>query len=212
HDSISLGEDGPTHQPIEQLASFRAMPGMMLIRPADANEVIEAWRIAMQLKNRPVSLVLSRQSLPTLDRSRYASASGVALGAYVLADPGDGKPDVLLLATGSEVSLCIKAFEQLSAEGVKARVVSMPSWDLFEAQSLEYRRSVLPPDVLARVSVEEASTLGWDRYVGAGGTMIGMHSFGLSAPREQVEAHFGFDVPHVVEAAKAQLALNAPRT
>ena len=208
HDSISLGEDGPTHQPIEQLASFRAMPGMTLLRPADANEVVEAWRIAMQLKNRPVSLVLSRQSLPTLDRSLYASASGLARGAYVLADSADGKPDVLLLATGSEVSLCINAYEQLCAEGIKARVVSMPSWDLFEAQSLEYRRSVLPANVLARVSVEEASTLGWDRYVGSGGTMIGMHSFGLSAPRAQVEARFGFDVAHVVEAAKAQLALN----
>ena len=208
HDSISLGEDGPTHQPIEQLASFRAMPGMMLIRPADANEVVEAWRIAMPLKHRPVSLVLSRQSLPTFDRSRYASASGVARGAYILADTADGKPDVLLLATGSEVSLCIKAFEQLKDEGVKARVVSMPSWDLFEAQSAEYRSSVLPPDVLARVSVEEASTFGWERYVGPHGTMIGMHSFGMSAPREQVEAHFGFDVAHVVDAAKAQLALN----
>ena len=209
HDSISLGEDGPTHQPIEQLASFRAMPGMVLIRPADANEVVEAWRIVMPLKNRPVSLVLSRQGLPTLDRSRYASASGVARGAYILADPPDGKPDVLLLATGSEVSLCIKAFEQLKDEGVKARVISMPSWDLFEAQSVEYRSSVLPPDVLARVSVEEASTFGWERYVGPRGTMIGMHSFGMSAPREQVEAHFGFDVAHVVDAAKAQLALNA---
>ena len=209
HDSISLGEDGPTHQPIEQLASFRAMPGMMLIRPADANEVVEAWRIAMPLKHRPVSLVLSRQSLPTFDRSRYASASGVARGAYILADPADGKPEVLLLATGSEVSLCIKAFEQLKDEGVKARVISMPSWDLFEAQSKEYRNSVLPPDVLARVSVEEASTFGWERYVGPQGTMIGMHSFGMSAPREQVEAHFGFDARHVVDAAKAQLALYA---
>ncbi len=208
HDSISLGEDGPTHQPIEQLASFRAMPAMMLIRPADANEVVEAWRIAMQLKDRPVSLVLSRQSLPTLDRSRYASASGLASGAYVLADSAGGKPDVLLLATGSEVSLCVKAFEQLTEEGVKARVISMPSWDLFEAQSVDYRNSVLPPEVLARVSVEEAATLGWERYVGPGGAMLGMHAFGLSAPRGQVEAHFGFDVAHVVGAAKAQLALS----
>ena len=208
HDSISLGEDGPTHQPIEQLASFRAMPGMMLLRPADANEVVEAWRIAMPHRNRPVSLVLSRQKLPTIDRSRYASASGVARGAYILADPPDGKPDVLLLATGSEVSLCIQAFEQLTEEGVKARVVSMPSWDLFEAQSADYRSSVLPPEVLARVSVEEASTFGWERYVGSRGTMIGMHSFGMSAPSEQVEAHFGFTVAHVVDAAKAQLTLN----
>ncbi len=208
HDSISLGEDGPTHQPVEQLASFRAMPGMMLIRPADANEVMEAWRIVMPLKDRPVSLVLSRQALPTLDRSRYASASGVACGAYVLADSADGQPEVLLLATGSEVSLCIKAFEQLAEEGVKARVVSMPSWDLFEAQDVDYRDSVLPPHVLARVSVEEASTFGWERYVGSHGAMIGMHSFGMSAPRVDVEAHFGFDVRHVVDAAKSQLALN----
>lgn len=211
HDSISLGEDGPTHQPIEQLASFRAMPGMMVIRPADANEVIEAWRIAMLLKDRPVSLVLSRQTLPTLDRSRYASASGVARGAYVLADSADGKPDVLLLATGSEVWLCIKAFEQLTEEGVKARVISMPSWDIFEAQSVDYRNSVLPPEVLARVSVEEASTFGWERYVGPQGAMIGMHSFGMSAPRADVEAHFGFDVRHVVGAAKTQLALHSSK-
>ena len=209
HDSISLGEDGPTHQPIEQLASFRAMPGMTLIRPADANEVLEAWRVVMTLNDRPASLVLSRQSLPTLDRIRYASASGLARGAYVLADAIGGTPEVLLLATGSEVSLCIQAFEKLTEQGVKARVVSMPSWDLFEAQSADYRDSVLPPGVLARVSVEEASTFGWERYVGSGGAMIGMRAFGMSAPGAHVEAHFGFDVAHVVDAARAQLALHA---
>ncbi|WP_037472830.1 transketolase [Simplicispira psychrophila] len=210
HDSISLGEDGPTHQPIEQLASFRAMPGMVLLRPADANEVLEAWRVVMALKDRPASLVLTRQALPTLDRTRYASASGVARGAYILADAPGGQPEVLLLATGSEVALCIQAFEQLQSEGIAARVVSMPSWGLFEAQSTDYRHAVLPPEVLARVSVEEAATLGWDRYVGPQGSKIGMHSFGLSAPREQVEAHFGFTVVHVVDAAKKQCALHAP--
>lgn len=210
HDSISMGEDGPTHQPVEQLASFRAMPGMVLLRPADANEVVEAWRVVMQLTDRPASLVLSRQALPTLDRSKYASASGVARGAYVLADAAGGKPDVLLLATGSEVALCIAAYEQLTSEGVRSRVVSMPSWDLFESQNAEYRDSVLPPAVTARVSVEAASPLGWERYVGQRGTIIGMRSFGISAPGKVVEAHFGFDVAHVVAAAKAQLSLHAP--
>jgi transketolase len=211
HDSISMGEDGPTHQPIEQLASFRAMPGMMLLRPADANEVVEAWRVIMQLKDRPASLVLSRQALPTLDRNKYASASGVARGAYVLTAPTVGMPDVLLLATGSEVALCITAYEQLKIEGITARVVSMPSWDLFESQSDEYRDSVLPPEVAARVSVEAGSPLGWDRYVGQSGTIIGMRSFGLSAPGKVAEAHFGFDVAHVVAAAKLQLAQHAPK-
>ena len=206
HDSISMGEDGPTHQPIEHLASFRAMPGMVLLRPADANEVVEAWRVVIQLKDRPASLVLSRQALPTFDRSKYASAAGVALGAYVLADAADGMPDVLLLATGSEVALCITAFEQLKSEGIAARVVSMPSWDLFESQSAEYRDSVLPPSVAARVSVEQASPLGWERYVGRSGTILGMRCFGLSAPGKMVEAHFAFDVAHVVAAAKTQLA------
>jgi len=210
HDSISMGEDGPTHQPIEQLASFRAMPGMVLLRPADANEVVEAWRVVMQLKDRPASLVLSRQALPTLNRSKYASASGVARGAYVLADAADGKPDVLLLATGSEVALCIAAYEQLMSEGIAARVVSMPSWDLFEIQSADYRDSVLPPAVAARVSVEAASTLGWERYVGRRGAIIGMRSFGLSAPGKVVEAHFGFDAAHVVAAVREQLARHAP--
>ncbi|MDZ4358264.1 MAG: transketolase [Variovorax sp.] len=211
HDSISMGEDGPTHQPVEQLASFRAMPGMVVLRPADANEVVEAWRVVMQLTDRPASLVLSRQALPTLDRSRYASASGVARGAYVLADAQGGKPDVLLLATGSEVALCISAYEQLKGEGILARVISMPSWDLFEGQSAEYRDSVLPPDVEARVSVEAASPLGWERYVGRGGTIIGMRSFGISAPGQVAQVHFGFDVAHVVVAAREQIARHAQK-
>ncbi|MFZ6759633.1 transketolase [Undibacterium sp. Ji50W] len=205
HDSISMGEDGPTHQPVEQLASFRAMPGMVLLRPADANEVVEAWRVTMHISDRPVSIVLSRQALPTFDRTRYASASGVANGAYILAGALAEKPEVLLLATGSEVALCIAAYEQLKTEGISARVVSMPSWDLFERQSTAYRDGVLPPTVLARVSVEAASAFGWERYTGQHGTMISMQSFGLSAPGKVVEAHFGFDVAHVVAAAKAQV-------
>ncbi len=159
HDSIGLGEDGPTHQPIEQLAALRAMPGLMLLRPADANEVVEAWKVIMQLRHEPAALVLTRQALPTFDRSKYASASGVAKGAYILADAADGKPEVILMATGSEVSLCVNAYEQLKSEGIKARVVSMPSWDIFEKQSDEYKKQVLPPDVKARVSVEAAATL-----------------------------------------------------
>ncbi|MFM9925180.1 transketolase [Variovorax sp. H27-G14] len=209
HDSIAMGEDGPTHQPIEQLASFRAMPGMVLIRPADANEVVEAWRVAMRLTDRPVSLVLSRQALPTFDRSVYASAAGVARGAYVLADADHGTPDVLLLATGSEVALCMAAYEQLKGEGIAARVVSMPSWDLFECQDASYRERVLPEAVRARVSVEAAAALGWDRYVGRQGAIIAMRSFGLSAPGKVAQAHFGFDVEHVVAAAREQVAQHA---
>ena len=210
HDSIAMGEDGPTHQPVEQLAAFRAMPGMVLLRPADANEIVEAWRVVMQLKDRPASLVLSRQALPTLDRTRYASAAGVARGAYVLADADDGAPDVLLLGTGSEVALCIAAHEELKGQGIASRVVSMPSWDLFETQDAAYRDSVLPPSVAARVSVEAASPLGWERYVGSGGAIIAMRSFGLSAPGPVAQAHFGFDVAHVVAAARQQLARHAP--
>jgi transketolase len=205
HDSISMGEDGPTHQPVEQLASFRAMPGMVLLRPADANEVVEAWKVIMRMTDRPVSLVLTRQALPTLDRSHYASAAGLARGAYVLADAADGKPDVLLLATGSEVALCVAAREQLMGDGMQVRVVSMPSWELFEAQSEAYRDSVLPPAVTARVSVEAASPLGWERYVGQHGAVLGMRTFGLSAPGKVAETHFGFDVAHVVAAARQQL-------
>ncbi len=210
HDSIAMGEDGPTHQPVEQLASFRAMPGMVLLRPADAGEVVEAWRVVMQLKDRPASLVLSRQALPTLDRTKYASAAGVAQGAYVLAGAADATPEVLLLATGSEVVLCIAAYEQLKSEGIAARVVSMPSWDLFESQDASYRDRVLPPSVAARVSVEAGSPLGWERYVGRDGAIIAMRSFGLSAPGKVAEAHFGFDVAHVVAAARQQLARHRP--
>jgi transketolase len=206
HDSISLGEDGPTHQPVEHLAALRAMPGMLVIRPADANEVVEAYRLILGLEDRPTCLVLSRQPLPTLDRSTYAPASGLARGGYVLADAADGRPDVLLLATGSEVSLCVAAREQLLAEGIHARVVSLPCWEVFEEQPLEYRESVLPPDVTARVSVEEAATFGWDRYVGPQGTILGMRSFGMSAPMKVVAQHFGFAPDQVAAAAREQLA------
>ena len=206
HDSIGVGEDGPTHQPIEQLASLRAIPGLIILRPADANEVVEAWRVIMQLHHEPVALVLSRQALPTLDRGKYAPASGVAQGAYVLADTSDGKPEVLLLASGSEVSLCVQAYEQLRVEGIKVRVVSIPSWELFEQQSQEYRESVIPPAVTARVSVEQASTFGWSQYVGGTGHSIGMKTFGASAPLKELQQKFGFTVEHVIAAAKEQLA------
>jgi transketolase len=202
HDSIGLGEDGPTHQPIEQLAALRAVPGLVLMRPADANEVVEGWKVIMQLKHEPAALVLTRQGLPTFDRSKYAPASGVAKGAYILADAADGKPDVILMATGSEVSLCITAYEQLTSEGIKTRVVSMPSWDLFEKQSAEYKNQILPPTVNARVSVEAASTFGWSQYVGPTGKMIGMHRFGASAPIKDLFKKFGFTTEKVVEAAK----------
>ena len=206
HDSIGVGEDGPTHQPVEQIASLRAVPGLITLRPADANEVVEAWRVIMKLRHQPVALVLTRQPLPTLDRSRYAPATGVENGAYVLTDTEDGKPDVLLLATGSEVWLCIDAYEQLKAEGIKARVISMPSWELFEQQSQEYRDGVIPPKVTARVSVEQASTLGWSRYVGLTGHSIGMKAFGASAPLKELQKKFGFTPEKVVAVAKEQLA------
>ena len=209
HDSISLGEDGPTHQPVEHLASFRAMPGMILLRPADANEVVEAWRVIMQIKDRPVSLVLTRQALPTLDRSTYASANGVARGAYVLADAPDRNPDVLLLATGSEVALCVAAYELLKSEGFKARVISMPSWELFETQDQQYRDSVLPPSIKARVAVEAASTFGWERYVGCDGVTLGLHNFGLSAPAKVVAQHFRFSPENVAAAVREQIALHS---
>jgi transketolase len=206
HDSISLGEDGPTHQPVEHLAALRAMPGMLVIRPADANEVVEAYRLIVALEDRPACLVLTRQPLPTLDRSTYAPASGLARGGYVLADASDGRPDVLLLATGSEVSLCLSAREQLLAEGVQARVVSLPCWEVFEEQPVEYRETVLPSEVTARVAVEEAATFGWERYIGPTGTILGMRSFGMSAPMKVVAQHFGFAPDHVVAAAREQLA------
>jgi transketolase len=206
HDSIGLGEDGPTHQPIEQLASLRAVPGLITLRPADANEVVECWKVALRQRHHPVALVLTRQAVPTLDRSRYAAASGVEKGAYVLADAPDGKPEVVLMATGSEVALCVQAYEQLTAEGIRARVVSMPSWELFDQQPREYRESVLPPRVTARVSVEQATVFGWDRYVGPYGRMIGMHTFGASAPLKELQKKFGFLPATVVTAAKEVLA------
>ncbi|HEY3196607.1 MAG TPA: transketolase [Nitrospirales bacterium] len=205
HDSIGVGEDGPTHQPVEQIASLRAIPGLITLRPGDANEVLEAWRLIMPWRHEPVALILTRQPLPTLDRSRYASADNVVKGAYVLGDSANRKPDVILMATGSEVALCVEVFEQLTAEGIQARVVSMPSWELFERQSQEYRDSVLPPDVTARVAVEQASTFGWERYVGLDGQVIGMKTFGASAPLQELVKKFGFTAEAVRAAAKAQL-------
>ena len=205
HDSIGLGEDGPTHQPIEQLASLRAMPGLIVLRPADANEVTESYKIAMRSTRHPLILVFSRQALPTFDRSKVGPASGVEKGAYVLVDAEGGKPEILLMATGSEVRLIVEAQEKLRAAGIRARAVSMPSWELFEQQSLEYRESVLPPAIKARVAVEQAAAFGWDRYAGPTGAIIAMRSFGASAPIKDLLPHFGFTVEHVVAAAKAQL-------
>jgi transketolase len=205
HDSIGLGEDGPTHQPIEQLASLRAMPNMLVLRPGDANEVVEAYKVILQHAHGPSTLVLTRQALPTFDRSKYAPASGVAKGAYVLADPPAGKPELILMASGSEVSLCVAAYEKLTADGIKTRVVSMPSWELFERQDAAYKESVFPAGVSARVSVEMASTFGWERYVGSKGKMIGMHTFGASAPLKAVLKKFGFEVDNVIAAAREVL-------
>jgi transketolase len=201
HDSIGVGEDGPTHQPVEHLASLRAMPGLIVLRPGDANEVLEAWRLTMQLQHEPVVMVLSRQAMPTLDRSRYARADGVARGAYVLADAPSGDPSVILMASGTEVGLAVAAHEELCATGVASRVVSMPSWELFERQPAAYRESVLPPGVRARVAVEQASTFGWERYVGLDGTTVGMRSFGASAPLRDLQRKFGFTVDAVVASA-----------
>jgi len=202
HDAMGDGEDGPTHQPVEQLISLRAIPGLVTLRPGDANEVVEAYRYVMQLRHEPAALVLSRQPLPTLDRGKYASAAGVARGAYVLADPPSGKPQVILIATGSELSLAVQAHEQLSAEGIRSRVVSMPSWDIFEEQSQEYRNSVLPPELTARVAIEQGSTLGWERYVGASGQVIGMQTFGASAPLKELQKKFGFEPDRLAAAAR----------
>src|SRR6201997_3831883 len=206
HDSIGVGEDGPTHQPIEQLASLRAMPNMIVLRPGDANEVVEAWKIIANLQHSPATLVLTRQNLPTLDRTKYAPASGVSKGAYVLADAPGGKPQVILLGTGSELSLCVEAYEKLKAEGIAARVGSMPSWAIFEKQDAAYKESVLPAEVTARVSVEMAATFGWERYTGSKGRNIGMHRFGASAPLKDLLKYFGFTVEKVVAEAHAAIA------
>ncbi len=209
HDSIGLGEDGPTHQSIEQLASFRAIPHMMTIRPADANEVAEAWRVLMQMKNQPVALVLTRQTVPTFDRSKYAPAKGLAQGAYVLADSG-GTPDVILIGTGSEVQLCVGAYEQLTGEGVKARVVSMPSWELFARQSDDYKAKVFPREVRARVAVEAASSFGWSKYIGPDGDTVTRDDFGASAPYKDILKHYGFTVDNVVAKARAVIKKTKP--
>jgi transketolase len=209
HDAMGDGEDGPTHQPVEHLASLRAIPGLVTLRPGDANEVVEAYRYIMKLHHKPAVLVVSRQPLPTLDRSKYAPASGVARGAYVLADPPGGKPAVILIASGSEVSLAVQAHEKLLADGVRSRVVSMLSWNIFEDQTQEYRDSVLPPEVQARVAIEQASTFGWERYVGAEGRVIGMHTFGASAPLKELQKKFGFEPDHVVSVAKDLLSKEA---
>jgi transketolase len=202
HDSIGVGEDGPTHQPVEQLISLRAIPGLIVLRPGDANEIAEAWRLIMEFRHQPVCLILSRQNMPTLDRTKYAPAAGLVRGAYVLADAIDGEPEVILIGTGSEVSLCVDAYEKLTAEGIKTRVVSMPSWELFDHQPKEYRDRVLPPDVRARVSVEQASTFGWQRYAYRS---IGMHTFGASAPLKELQKKFGFTPEDVVAAAKEEI-------
>lgn len=205
HDAMGDGEDGPTHQPVEHLASLRAIPGLVTLRPGDANEVVEAYRYIMRLHHQPAVLALSRQPLPTLDRSRYAPASGVAYGAYVLADPPGGSPEIILIASGSELILAVDAHERLIAEGIRSRVVSMPSWDIFENQTRRYRNSVLPADVVARIALEQASTFGWERYVGASGCVIGMETFGASAPLKELQRKFGFEPDHVVLVAKELL-------
>ncbi len=205
HDSIGVGEDGPTHQPIEQLASLRAVPGLITIRPADANEVVAAWAAVMKLHHEPVALVLSRQALPTLDRTKYASAAGVARGGYILAEAPTRIPDIILIGTGSEVSLCVEAYEELTKAGIQARVVSMPSWELFERQSQAYKQKVLPPQVTARISVEQAATTGWAHYVGGGGECIGMKTFGASAPLQALQKKFGFTPDRIIQVAKTVL-------
>jgi transketolase len=205
HDSIGVGEDGPTHQPVEQVAAYRAMPNMLVFRPGDANEVVEAYKVAIQHTHGPSTMVLTRQAMPTLDRTKYAAASGVAKGAYVLADAAGGKPDVILLASGSELGLCVAAYAKLTADGVKARVVSMPCWELFEQQDAAYKESVLPGNVTARVSVEMESVFGWDRYVGPKGKSIGMHSFGASAPLKDLLKKFGFELDNVLAAVREVL-------
>jgi transketolase len=217
HDAMGDGEDGPTHQPVEHLASLRAIPGLVTLRPGDANEVVEAYRYVVQLRHQPAVFALSRQPLPTLDRGKYEPASGVAQGAYILADAPGGylpgrtsntnpNPELILIASGSELSLAVDAYEQLIKDGVRARVVSMPSWDIFERQSPEYRNTVLPSSVKARVAIEQASTFGWERYVGEKGRVIGMHTFGASAPLKELQKKFGFVPDQVVAVAKEVLA------
>ena len=206
HDSIGVGEDGPTHQPIEHLISMRAIPGLIVLRPGDGNEVAEAWKVIMHKKHEPVVLVLSRQNMPTLDRTRFAPASGVAKGAYVLIDPPNGhRPDIILMATGTEVGLAVEAYEKLTAEGVNARVVSMPSWELFDHQDAAYRNSVLPHNIKARISIEMSSTMGWHRYVGDEGVIIGMKTFGASAPLKELAKKFGFHTEGIIASAHEML-------
>jgi len=201
-----VGYDGPTHQPIEQLIALRSIPGLLTLRPADANEVAEAWRVIIELKHQPACLILTRQPIPTFDRTRYGPASGVRRGAYILADATSEKPKVILIGTGSEVALCIDAYEQLRQEGVPARVISMPSWELFEQQDQSYRDFILPPEIRARVSVEMGSVIGWDRYVGEMGAKVGMHTFGRSAPLKDLLMKYGFTPDRVLAAAKEQIA------
>jgi transketolase len=205
HDAMGDGEDGPTHQPVEHLASLRAIPGLITLRPGDANEVVEAYRYIIQLRHEPAVLALSRQPLPTLDRTKYAPASGLARGAYVLADAPGGNPEVILIASGSEVSLAVQAHEILVADGIRSRVVSMPSWEIFDHQTQEYRDTVLPPHVKARVAVEQASSFGWERYVGTGGLLTCMKTFGASAPLKELQRKFGFEPDHIVAATKELL-------
>src|SRR5262249_7317875 len=205
HDAMGDGEDGPTHQPVEHLASLRAMPGLVTLRPGDANEVVEAYRYVLQLRHQPAVFALSRQALPTLDRSKYASAAGVARGAYVLADAPEGSPELVLIASGSELSLAVEAHGKLLAEGIRARVVSMPSWEIFDAQPQDYRDGVLPPAVTARIAVEQASTFGWERYVGSTGRVIGMTTFGASAPLKALQEKFGFEPERIVATARELL-------
>ncbi|MCW4354611.1 transketolase [Hoyosella sp. YIM 151337] len=207
HDSIGVGEDGPTHQPVEQLASLRAIPGLDVFRPCDANEVVETWRTVLPLRHEPAAIVLTRQNLPTLDRDKYGSAAGVASGAYVLADPpGGAEPEVIVIATGSEVHIAVQTYEQLTAEGARIRVVSMPCQELFDRQPEEYRRAVLPPHITERVAIEKASTLGWDRYTGFGGSIIGMHTFGASAPLKELQTRFGFTPENLTDVIRTHLA------
>jgi len=206
HDSIGVGEDGPTHQPIEQLASLRAIPGMHTFRPGDANEMVEAWKVIMKFRHEPALVLASRQPIPVLDRTKYAAASGTAKGGYILAEAEGGKPDVILIASGTEVPLCVEAYEKLKADGIKTRVVSLPCWELFAAQNQSYRDTVLPPSIKARVAVEMASTFGWERYVGLDGKIVGMRSFGASAPLKDLLKHFGFTVEAVIAAAKDVVA------